>query len=787
MENRLRAELERTNMLRRPMEAEMADAAYTRWLQKPVEKTLQIPLAEQFNALRMEGIGHMGLNASHSRGKSPCLTLTYQAVQPLQHPSGRAYSTAEIFVPMAGADLHAYNRLSIWVYVDTEVSSTNHMSLYIRNKGPVVMPVPGRFEGYHTETVNAKQWTRVLWEIPDVSRNNVTDISFSFQASGTSYPGDPEITCYLDDLRLEAVSPDSDKGFALRDDAIAYCHSGYLSESRKQALVQHRCGTFTLRNMQGQEVYQGEAAPAEDGFALLDFTSFTQSGMHTLHIGDLSTKPFPIGSSAYLSCAFKTLNFFFVERCGFTVPTVHTECHLDVMSVHPDGRKRCIAGGWHDAGDLTQDGRNTMECTLAMLETYQQAAAAQPELAQRSLEEARWGLDWLMRTRWGDGYRHCGRIIGFWTDNTIGTTDDIHTKAENRPYDNLLVSSVFAQAAVIFQKEDPMYAALCARYAREDFAFGMEWMHQSPFQTFSFVTQLQMNAQAALSAITLYNAFGDASYLWQAARFARVVMRCQCMSPKEGFAIPLYGYFYETEAQTRVQAYFHRSYEHVAVEAIGALYLAAPTHEDAKQWRESLDAYAQYLLEMEKLTPYGLCASYVYELDNADFANLYHEGDRSLGAPSIEEYNEQVRSGIQLDATHFIRIFPVAYQFRGFHAPVMGKALAALAIDRALGNAHLRDLAARQLEWMLGYNPFASSTVYGEGNDFHPLYTGMQPQIVGAVPVGFETFQNEDIPYYPVQCLPTYKEIWVHTTGRLLKCIAALLMHPDKDHEREVF
>ena len=210
------------------------------------------------------------------------------------------------------------------------------------------------------------------------------------------------------------------------------------------------------------------------------------------------------------------------------------------------------------------------------------------------------------------------------------------------------------------------------------------------------------------------------------------------------------------------------------MKALAELYAAAPGHAEAAAWREGLLAYADYLKMIQNATPYGLCASYIYEVDNAEFANLYHEGDRSAGAPSMEEYNAQVKNGIQLDDTHYLRIFPVSYQFRGFHAPLMGKALAALEIDRVLGDKGLRALAARQMEWMLGYNPFASSSVYGEGYDFHPLYTGMQPQITGAVPVGFETFENEDIPYYPIQCLPTYKEIWVHTTCRLMKCITYL-------------
>jgi len=45
---------------------------------------------------------------------------------------------------------------------------------------------------------------------------------------------------------------------------------------------------------------------------------------------------------------------------------------------------------------------------------------------------------------------------------------------------------------------------------------------------------------------------------------------------------------------------------------------------------------------------------------------------------------------------------------------------------------------------------------------------------VGAVPVGIETFENDDEPYMPMQNNCTYKEIWTHTTARVMWLIAEL-------------
>ncbi|MGA7409300.1 MAG: hypothetical protein WBW33_02380, partial [Bryobacteraceae bacterium] len=78
------------------------------------------------------------------------------------------------------------------------------------------------------------------------------------------------------------------------------------------------------------------------------------------------------------------------------------------------------------------------------------------------------------------------------------------------------------------------------------------------------------------------------------------------------------------------------------------------------------------------------------------------------------------------------------------------------------------DLAQQQAEWVVGRNPFAASTMYGEGYDWEPLYSVRSGQIVGALPVGIETREFNDAPYWPHQICWTYKEVWTHPVGRWL-------------------
>ena len=773
MQGDLLEQLEKSKYLKIPMEADNKYCAETRWLEKTVTKTRKLPLASDFNSLRLEGPGKLSVDDKISVSGEGSVKLDMPVTLPVKNPSHRTFATSKLIRPFYNEDITQYNRVSLWVLVEQPGIASLSMIIELYNEGEHIMPRPGRFEGQHMIDAQPGVWKRVVWEFPYCYRDNVTGISISAMVSGVPTPVAARTVIYFDDMRLETVDADNYKGFDLRKDAIAYCHSGYRHKSVKHAMVQNISGRFVIKNERGDTVFSGQSVPLKDGFELLDFTAFDDSGSFTLHIGGLSTNPFLIGDDAYYSIAWKTLNFFFTERCGFDVPGIHAQCHLDVMSVHPDGRMMSVAGGWHDAADLTQSTQNTAECAFAMLELAESVKKTDPVLHERALEEARWGLNWLMRTRWGDGFRHCGTVVGYWTNNYVGDFDDITQNAENRPFDNFLIAGVCAKAYTMF-KDDKNFSAWCEHCAKEDFYFALEAMNIS-VNTGSNFTQIQLTSQAAVAAMELFLAFGDVLYLNQAVHFARIIMNCQQKEAPPGFKYPICGYFFENEKRARAQVYYHRTYEHAPVKALSMLLKAAPDHDDSKLWQKSLYLYAEYVKTTSRLVPYGILPNGIYELDNTDFSTIYREGSRRTGAPSIEEYNAQVKNGISLDSTHYLRIFPIAFMFRGFYGTLMGRAIAAFETYYATGDEELLHIAVRQMEWLLGFNPHASSGVYGEGYDYHPLYTAFEPQIVGAVPVGLvETFENEDIPFYPMQNMCTYKEIWVHTTCRLMWLVALL-------------
>ncbi len=764
-------QLEQSEQLRFVMKADSADAGMGRWLKKKVEKYRVLPLADDFSALKLNGPGTMQVDHANTvSGKGSILVETPTSLG-VKNPSNRSYGAAEVVRPLKGENLEGYNRFSVWVYADAPGFYSFFIGCTLYNAGKHPMPTPGRFEGQHFVTVYPHQWQHIIWEIPDLYRDSVTGFSVNIMLTGSPKGAANTMKLYVDDMRIEKVDAENTRGFNLRQDAIAYCHSGYKTGAVKQALVQNVKDTkFQLVDANNKVVLNGVGKRLENGFVQADFSNFNNPGYYTLTIGNGVTRPFPIGDDAYLSTAWHTLNYFFAERCGYDQPGIHQACHTDVTVVHPDGRKINVSGGWHDAADLTQGVGNTARGGIAMLELARSVKNKNTPLYKRLLEEARWGLDWTMQTKFGDGYRDGGLIIGIWSDNITGSKDDMQGKASNNPADNFIAASYCAIAAPFYLAYDPVYSALCRKNAIEDFGFANELLATAV----TAKNETDLYAQAMVSAMNLYRLTKEQPYLDWAVQYARVVMDCQQKDRRNDWQIPLHGFFYESREKKRILEYFHRSDEQFMVEGLAMLLTDAPLHADAPLWKASCQAYADYLHDIANVVgPYGILPAAVYELNNANFAGIYHEGDQ-VGMPSMEEYNAQVKNGVHLGGGFYLRRFPVAYQFRGFHGVLMGKAKAAFILADLLNDKGLKDIATRQLEYIVGYNPFAMSTIYGDGYDYPPLYGAYAGDVVGAVPVGIETFENDDEPYMPMQVNATYKEIWTHTTGSVLWLLARL-------------
>ena len=766
-------QIEESGQVHRIMHEIPGRSGMERWLEKPVLDSRELPLVEDFASLRHTGPGTISPDYAVTRSGKGSVHLDAPASLAKKSPDNRNYGMPDIIRPLDGEDLREWNRFSCWVYVDAPGYYLVFLGFTLFNEGEKPMPTPGRFEGQHFVTVRPGEWTRIVWEIPDLYRDKVTGFGASMMMNGETAGASDRMHLYVEDMRLEKVDPEHSRGFALKQGTMAYSHCGYLPGHRKQALVPDT-GTdaFQLTDAaSGATVYKGRGTSGEYGLTLLDFSDFDKPGRYIIRCGDTASQPFPIGTEAYAGSLWHSLNFYFSERCGFDQPGIHQECHQDVFLHHPDGRSMSIAGGWHDAADLTQGTGNTAESGIALLEAADVVKGRDPLLYERLLEEARWGLNWVLRTRFGDGYRAGGLIIGIWTQNIRGDKDDMDGMASDRAADNFRSAEYAALAVPHFEATDPVFARWCRVAAEEDFAFALRRLDGQLREE----NTTELSAMAVTAAMRLYRLTQDRKYLDVAVERARTVMAGQQAGRRTEWARPLHGFFFEGPSHQRILAYYHQSQEHRPAQGLSMLLAAAPDHPEAAAWRAALAAAGDWYRETaDVMAPYGILPAAIYETDNTDYSNLYHEGER-VGLPTMSEFNAQVRNGIPLGGGFYLRRFPVAYQFRGFNGVTLAKAKACFILAEALHDEGLFDIAARQVEYVLGFNPFALSTVYGEGYGYPLLYGAYAGNVVGAVPVGMETFENEDEPYFPMQSNCTYKEIWTHSTARLTSCVAELL------------
>lgn len=136
-----------------------------------------------------------------------------------------------------------------------------------------------------------------------------------------------------------------------------------------------------------------------------DFTGFRQNGSYILEIGGKKSPVFRLSKAIYANIVDSLLEFLTVQRCGATNPLLHKNCHIyDSPSVVGDdeGAKADVTGGWHDAGDYVKFLNTSAFTTYMLLLAYEtNGKNLQSDRNHNGvpdvLEEARIGIDWLLR------------------------------------------------------------------------------------------------------------------------------------------------------------------------------------------------------------------------------------------------------------------------------------------------------------------------------------------------------------------------------------------------------
>lgn len=687
---------------------------------------------------------------------------------------GRIYSIPAAKLVIEDEDWTQYNRLSCWIKADMPGYRSICFRVQFHNGGD--HPVPDRYdrEGHHNINLVSGEWTLVQVEIPYLHRDHVTGLTFEYDMVGHE-PSAPEQACfYITDIRMETLAEkdlDIFEGWVPGKGRVAFSGSGFLPGSEKTAVFHESAADIAklVDAQTGKVVLKKELKlinTPDGNTKVFDFSEIDVPGEYLIVCGDIISRTFPISADAWEDSIWKTINLLLCERCGYEVPGKHGVCHTDTTITH-NGKAIIVNGGWHDAGDMTQTTTNTSECTYALFELLESLKEG-TALYDRVLEEAKWGLDWVIKTRFGDGYRVPSSSKSCWSDGIIGTDDDLTREAALEPIENFMCAGAQALAARILMKDDETLAKYSLKCAKEDWNFAYENQDMNGLCKVDdpnrIYTPLLMYATAAWSAIELFDATNDPYYRDQAAAFAKLIIACQQQEIPD-WDIPMVGFFYDDPSKKLIQHFSHRSHEHEPIQALARLCARFPEHEDYAEWRYAVALYEDYLKKAYAYTaPYCVAPASIYHEDEA-----YHNTEYDMGMINKyitdddrrENYKKQVQNGVTLGKGYYLRRLPVAYSHRGNHALTLSGGQAAAEIAALTGDFALSELAQRQKEWIVGHNPFAESVMFGEGYDYCSEYAVLPGEMVGELGVGFSCLDEHDSPFWPQINTCVYKEVWI--------------------------
>jgi hypothetical protein len=751
---------------RTPLDVPFEQTLDYQWLRKPVLAQRLLDDMEDIHTWTVTGKGEMSLATDPVEHGAHSLRISVPT-RTLEDPVPTRYELFG-FVQFTRAfnneDWRGFNRLSVWVWPDQPGWKTINLRMILLNDGREKSPDPIDHNGWNSVIIPRNHaWNHVVWEIPSIPRDQVTGVRFEMRRQGNEPEASNQIAFYLDNLALERVQEDHYEGWNVAPGQIAYSQSGYLPSSVKTAIASGSGAvTFSLiRTETGEPVLtkpvEKRRTPLGE-FEVMDFTEVQTPGSYWIRADPLSTPPFPIGADIWRPSLWKAINFFYGERCGTVIPGIHRECHRDWQCEH-NGLRLLINGGWHDAGNLAQSTVNTSEATYAMFEAANHFASdrATTALAARFREEGAWGLDWLLKTSFGDGYRPDFSRMGMWTDGILGNNDDLVSPAANNPYNNFLVAAAEALGSRTLAACDPERAGYSRKMAESDWRFAMAAYRQTPDEA----QDLIITSAGILASVELWELTADSRYRDQALALAPNLVNAQ-QKTFMPFRPAITGFFYTNSKKDQVLRFSHRGHEQAPVVALAKLCAAFPDDPHWMDWYSTVVLHSEYLKALASFgEPYRLLAASIYREEDADRAP---ENER-------ESFRAQMKNGLALGGGYYLRHFPVWFDFRGNYGVLLSQTLALATAASLRGDPSLAGLAEQQLQWVVGRNPFVQSTMYGEGRLFCSLYSDMSGEIAGALPVGVETRGDRDIPYWPASNFPNWKEVWVHPVSRWMAIV----------------
>lgn len=389
------------------------------------------------------------------------------------------------------------------------------------------------------------------------------------------------------------------------------------------------------------------------------------------------------------------------------------------------------------------------------------------------LDEIKWGNRYIHEMQLETGavvqhhYLWCGatdwsEAINRYTNNVIGDADD-----RVLPEETLVVDMVSQgrfirnQTAIcrLYRESDPEYAARCLKAATRCYDhFVNTWPVVTDYKTtfsarpyMEAVTDLMPLAYGVRANLAMYLATKDPACKDRAIALADELMALQETEFVEGQE-EVRGFFYANPGKDVIfdSCMAHGGLDGApgAVAVLADLCDAFPADPKCPQWKESLRSYLEdYLVPLSGRNAFGIVPGYLSRKPLV--------GGKHVGGLHYQYLDDN----------------------RGVNKFLVRKAILLARGARILGAPELRDVAWRQVGWILGCNPLNASTVYGVGQGQPRLYKEhLVPHSDGMVVQGIGG-DSRDQPYIR-QGHWRHCEMELHHAAWFTQAICELLVPP---------
>lgn len=509
--------------------------------------------------------------------------------------------------------------------------------------------------------------------------------------------------------------------------------AGYPTISGKFCVVNGKtAASFEVIDIETQKIVQkGSLLPCPDDlgdYLMGDFSALTEEGHYYLKSGSTRSYPFEVSNSVYKDPINLIVQYFSKQRCGASTTGYLSPCHLDDGVRLDNGRYQNVTGGWHDASDLRKWIDATIYGMIGLSKVYELIDG--PDINKdKILEELMWGNEYFLRMQEPDGYimnfiggdvkRHADS--NRWTDNVkgkeegevkivkpvaglssdemliIGSKDDRIIQTE--PADMVAQYNFIASEAMmarITKFQNIGYSQKCLNAAKECF----EWCDKN--KTIENPAELGASIQAS---VQMYKTTDEDVYKDFAVKQALQLEKLQVNSPTDSIS----GFFLASHSNQEPYKDIWKGC--LAFIALSDLIHAFPDHEKVPLWKEMVFNYTNlYLSKISHRNAFGIVPYGLYSEKDPG-------GNRKIG-------NYWYRYFMQPDLDWWV----------GINANLASAGVGLIKAAKVLNDKKLKIMAQRQLDWILGTNPFNGSTFIAVGYN-HPKQFVNGSEFLPATPI----------------------------------------------------